>query len=87
MLLIGSAAHHDKGLQLENLHAVAAGIQNLLLGATAAGLASFWATPALHDSKRARQVAGFDPDVYLMAVVYLGWPTSPLTTPGDLASS
>ncbi len=44
-----SGAHRDDNemLHAENRDAVAAGIQNLLLGATTLGLASFWSTPAL----------------------------------------
>ena len=37
-------------------------IQNILLGATAAGLASFWSTPPLIDSAHASSCCGFEPD-------------------------
>ena len=45
-LVVGCAPHDDEMLHDENRDAVAAGIQNLLLGATTLGLASFWSTPA-----------------------------------------
>jgi nitroreductase len=81
ILLVGSAAHPKDNLQRENLHAVAAGVQNLLLGATAAGLASYWGSPPLNDSKRALELAGFDPDVHIIGAVYLGWPASTVAVP------
>ena len=46
-LVVGSAAHANDMFQIENRDAVSAGIQNILLGATTVGLASFWSTPAL----------------------------------------
>jgi nitroreductase len=58
----------------ENRDAVAAGVQNLLLGATALGLASFWSTAPLIDSPRALDLCGFAPDDRIVAVIYLGHP-------------
>lgn len=81
ILVVGSAAHPKENLQRENLHAVAAGLQNLLLGATAAGLASYWGSPPLNDSKRVLEMSGFDPDTHIVGVVYLGWPSAAVATP------
>jgi nitroreductase len=81
VLVVGSSAHPKENLQRENLHAVAAGLQNLLLGATAAGLASYWGSPALNDSKRVLELSGFDPDTHIVGVVYLGWPSAEVATP------
>jgi nitroreductase len=75
VLVVGSAAHEHPTFHVENRDAVAAGIQNLLLGATAAGLASFWSTPPLADAGRVLTLAGFDPDVTMIGVLYLGWPS------------
>jgi nitroreductase len=80
-LVIGSAAHEKPALQRENLHAVAAGIQNILLGATAAGLATYWGSPPLNDSKRVLAMCEFDPDVHLLGVIYLGWPGADVAVP------
>jgi nitroreductase len=44
VLVVGSSAHPLPHLHRENQDAVAAGVQNILLGATALGLASFWST-------------------------------------------
>ena len=76
VLVVGSAAHDHPTFHDENRDAVAAGIQNLLLGATATGLASFWSTAPLIDSPRVLDLCGFEPDTRIVAVIYLGWPTS-----------
>ena len=60
-LVVGCAPHDNEMLHDENRDAVAAGIQNLLLGATALGLASFWSTPALTQPAPVLELCGFDP--------------------------
>jgi len=86
-LVVGSAAHEKPALQRENVHAVAAGIQNLLLGATAAGLASYWSSPPLNDSARVLAMCRFEPDVHLLAAIYLGWPQAEMPVPERPAPS
>lgn len=76
VLVVGCAAHDHPTFHAENRDAVAAGVQNLLLGATTAGLASFWSTPPVPDGARALALCGFEPDARLVAVIYLGWSTS-----------
>ena len=76
VLVVGCAAHAKPSLHAENRDAVAAAIQTFLLGATAAGLASFWSSPPLPDSARALALCGFEPDDRLVGIVYLGWPTA-----------
>lgn len=76
ILVVGCAAHDHPTFHDENRDAVAAGVQNLLLGATAAGLASFWSTAPLIDGEHALELCGFEPDVRIVAVIYVGWPTS-----------
>lgn len=76
VLVVGCAAHDHPTFHDENRDAASAGVQNLLLGATAAGLASFWSTAPLIDSARALDLCGFEPDTRLIAVIYLGWPTA-----------
>ncbi len=72
-LVVGCAPHDDEMLHAENRDAVAAGIQNLLLGATTLGLASFWSTPALADAPHVLELSGFAPDDRIVGIVYLGW--------------
>ena len=81
VLVVGCAPHDDEMLDAENRYAVAAGIQNLLLGATAVGLASFWSTPALAQPPAVLELCGFDPDDRLVGVVYLGWSAQECAAP------
>ncbi len=80
-VVVGCAAHEHPTFHDENRDAVAAGIQNLLLGATAAGLTSFWSTPPVMSGARSLELCGFDPDDRIIGVIYLGWPTSAVEAP------
>jgi nitroreductase len=75
VLLVGSAWSDDPQRRVEDRDAVAAGVQNLLLAATAAGLASHWATGDWMADPEVKAFAGLDRDDELVALVYLGWPT------------
>ena len=81
VLVVASAAHPNGLFDVENQYAVAAGIQNLLLGATALGLASFWGSPPLADSAAALTLCGFDGTDRIVGVIYLGWATGAVATP------
>jgi nitroreductase len=72
-LVVGCTAHDNDMLHAENRDAVAAGIQNLLLGATALGLASFWSTPAMTHPAAVLELCAFEPADRLIGVIYLGW--------------
>lgn len=72
-LVVGCAPHDNEMLHLENRDAVAAGIQNLLLGATTLGLATFWSTPAITQPPSVLELCGFEPEDRLVGIVYLGW--------------
>jgi nitroreductase len=74
VLVVGAAAHPQTHLQRENEHAVAAGVQNLLLGATALGLASFWGTGAAVEVPEVKALVGLQPEDRIIAIIYLGWP-------------
>jgi nitroreductase len=80
-LVVGCAPDDNEMLHAENRDAVAAGIQNLLLGATALGLASFWSTPALTRPDGVLELCGFDPDDRLVGIIYLGWATHECPAP------
>lgn len=73
VLVVGCAPHDNDMLHDENRDAVAAGIQNLLLGATALGLASFWSTPAITSPPSVLDLCGFGPEDRLVGMIYLGW--------------
>lgn len=81
VLVVGCAPHDNEMLHTENRDTVAAAIQNLLLGATATGLASFWSTPALTQPPRVLNLCGFDPDDRVVGILYLGWPDGEVATP------
>jgi nitroreductase len=80
-LVVGCAPHENEMLHDENRDAVAAAIQNLLLGATTLGLASFWSTPAIERPAAVLQLCGFEPDDRLVGVIYLGWATQDCPAP------
>ncbi len=73
VLVVGCEPHDNELLDLENRDAVSAGIQNLLLGATALGLASFWSSPALTRPVRVLDLCGFGRDDRIVGIIYLGW--------------
>jgi nitroreductase len=85
MLVVGSAAHDDPILHNENRDAVAAGVENVLLGATAVGLASYWSTGEVVSVAAVKELAGLDQRDQLVAIIYLGWPTAPLPAPPKVA--
>lgn len=87
ILVVAAAPHDNEMLHAENRDAVAAGIQNLLLGATAVGLASFWSTPALTRPRRVLELCGFGADDRVVGVVYLGWPRGECPAPQRPAPS
>ena len=75
VLVIGSAPDEHPTFHEENRDAVAAGIQNALLGATALGLASFWSTAPVIDGVQTLALCGFEPATRLIGMIYLGWPS------------
>lgn len=67
-------------LEIENVCAVAAAVENLLLAAHAEGLGAIWRTgPAARDPE-VKKFLGFEPDQQLLSFIYLSYPkfTSPL---------
>ncbi len=81
VLVVGCRPHEKPSLHDENRDAVAAAIQNLMLGATALGLASFWSTAPLIDSPRALELCGFAPDDRIIGIIYLGYANGTVETP------
>lgn len=73
-----AAADPDPIKHFENKHTVAAGVQNILVAATAAGLASAWRSgPAMVDpavSGPVKEALGLDASDEIVAFVYLGYP-------------
>ena len=74
IVIVGSARNEDSVLDGENRDAVAAGVQTFLLAASTAGLSTFWSTGATARIDEVKDLAGFERDVQIVAVVYVGWP-------------
>jgi nitroreductase len=78
IIVVGTAPGESDLQTEENRDAVAAGIQNLLLGATAMGLGSFWSSCPKGANDDVAQHCGWDPGTHVTAIIYLGWPTRTL---------
>lgn len=65
----------------EDRDATAAAVQNLLLAATANGLASYWATISDDFHPAARTLAGVDDGHDFVALIYLGHPAGTAAVP------
>ncbi len=80
-LVVGSAPGDSPLRTAENRDAVAAGVQNLLLGATALGLATYWGSCPKGANDVVAELCGFEPDTHVSAIIYLGWATSTVEPP------
>lgn len=74
-LVVGSAPGDSVDRTAENRDATAAGIQNLLLAATAHGLATYWGSCPKGANDPVADMCGFEPGTHVAAIIYLGWPT------------
>lgn len=81
ILLVGIVHHPDPIRHQEDRDAAAAGVEHVLLGATAAGLASHWATGTWMGDRAVKHLAGLAPEDELVALVYLGWPVAGVPVP------
>jgi len=63
-----------KVLEIENICAAAAAVENLLLAAHALGLAAKWRTGGDARDPRVKHFLGFTPDQYVITLVYIGYP-------------
>lgn len=64
----------EKEIDFENILAVGAAVQNMLLAAHSLGLAATWRTGAAAYDPKVKQFLGLDADQHLAALVYLGYP-------------
>lgn len=63
--------------QLEEVAATSAAIQNVLLGATALGIASFWSTGGMTHSHALKEYLGLGADDIIMGLIFLGYTDEP----------
>lgn len=75
LIVVGSAKGDDQLRTDENRDAVAAGIQTLLLAATARGLATYWGSCPPSAQNAVAKFCGFDSDTAIIGHIYVGWPT------------
>jgi nitroreductase len=81
VLVVGSAPGDTPDRTAENRDAAAAGVQNLLLAATAHGLASYWGSCPKGANDPVAELCGFEPGTHVTAIIYLGWATEQVATP------
>lgn len=74
----------DEVTRREDRDAVAAGVQNMLLGAHAAGLGAIWRTGAFVDEPEVASALGLEPGDAIVGFVYVGVPDAP---PGPRTTS
>jgi nitroreductase len=62
--------------EIEEVSAAAAAIQNILLGATSLGIASFWSTGGMTHTDAMKDFLGLNVDDNVMGLIYLGYTDS-----------
>lgn len=72
-------ARGPKVVEIENVAAVACGVQNLLLAAHARGLATKWSTGPSARSEHVKRFFGLTSEHELVGFVYLGYPADERT--------
>jgi len=63
-----------KVLEVENISAASAAIENILLAAQAEGLGAKWRTGEWARDPKVKQFLGFAPDQHIVGFVYVGYP-------------
>ena len=63
-----------KVLEIENVCAVAAATENLLLAAYALGLGAKWRTGEWARDRKVKEFLGFEPDQAIVGFIYVGYP-------------
>ena len=70
-----------KAIEIENVCAVAAAVQNMLLAAHALGLGAMWRTGDAAYDPHVKSFLSFAPDQHLIGFIYVGYPESEPVTP------
>ncbi len=77
IVVVAERPQQSNVLQIENIEAVAAATQNMLLTAEELGLASMWRTGDAAYDPRVKQWLDLEPDDHIVAFLYLGYPAIP----------
>ena len=72
LVLASAALTGDEHTDGEDLHATAAAVYAVLLGATARGLASYWRTPSVLTQPEVRELLGLAPNERVVSLIHLG---------------
>jgi nitroreductase len=81
ILVVGSAPGDTQQRTEENRDSVAAGIEIMLLAATAQGLASYWSSCPKGANDTVVELCGFETGTHISGLIYLGWATSTVEPP------
>jgi nitroreductase len=68
---------NEKIPQLEEVAAASAAIQNILIGATAMGVASFWSTGGMAHKQALKDYLDLEQDDIVMGLIFLGYTDEP----------
>ncbi len=80
-LVVGAAAGDSPLRTAENRDASAAGVQNILLAATAHGLATYWGSCPKGANDPVAELCDFEPGTHITAIIYLGWAADTVARP------
>ena len=69
---------NSKITQIEEIAAASAGIQNILLGASALGIASFWSTGGMTHSHILKEMLGLGAEDIILGLIFLGYTDEPV---------
>ncbi len=69
---------HPKAIEIEEIEAAAAGVENMLLAAQALGLGAMWRTGKPAYSAAVKRHLGLPSDAHIVAFVYVGYPDVPI---------
>jgi nitroreductase len=81
VVAVASQSAQDPLVTRENGYATAAAIQNMLLGATAMGMGSFWASCPLEAQSAVCALSDFVVESDILGLIYFGWPQKQLVAP------
>ncbi len=68
---------HPKVVDIENVEAVAAAVQNMLLVAEEEGLVTIWRSGAPSFDLKVKEYVGIEPEEHIVGLVYVGYPAVP----------
>ena len=77
VIAVMKRGQNEKIPQLEEVAAASAAIQNILLGATALGISSFWSTGGMTHKPALKEYLGLAQEDIIMGLIFLGYTDEP----------